>query len=85
LSASTGDGADAVKSASVRARDERLPPVGTILVKRDRDGRPRCECTVEEGGVRYAGKVHGSLSGAASAAAADLGIKGRVNGFVFWG
>jgi hypothetical protein len=77
---------DATEAGSgARRRDERLPAVGTVLVKRDRDGQPRCECAVEEGGFRYASKLHRSLSGAASAAAADLGIKGRVNGYVFWG
>jgi hypothetical protein len=34
---------------------------------------------------RYRGTLHRSLSGAASAAAEHLGIKGRVNGFIFWG
>lgn len=68
-----------------RERDPRLPAVGTVLVKRDRGGQARCECTVEEGGFLYAGKLHRSLSGAATAAAADLKIKGRVNGYLFWG
>src|SRR5689334_16677807 len=31
---------------TARERDPRLPAVGTVLVKRDRDGRARCECTV---------------------------------------
>jgi hypothetical protein len=43
------------------------------------------ECTVEERGVRYGGTLYRSISGAAAAAAVDLGIKGRVNGFLFWG
>lgn len=89
-----GGGRRAAKGAPVRPtsgdsggsnRDERLPPVGTTLVKRDRHAQVRCECHVEEGGFRYRGTLHRSLSGAASAAAEHLGIKGRVNGFIFWG
>jgi hypothetical protein len=56
-----------------------------VLVKRDRSGRTRCECKIEEAGFKYGDTVHPSLSAAASAAATDLGIQGRVNGFVFWG
>ena len=66
-------------------RDPRLPAAGTTLVKRDRVDRARCQCTVEAGGFRYRETLYPSLSAAASAAAVDLGIKGRVNGFVFWG
>ena len=52
----------------------------------DRHGAVRCECTVEQGGVRYAGKVYRSLSSAAMAAAKDLGLTNKTqNGFVFWG
>ena len=89
-----GAGRRAAKGAPVRAtsgdsaapaRDQRLPPPGTTLVKHDRNGRVGCECNVEEGGFRYRGTLHRSLSGAASAAAEHLGIKGRVNGFIFWG
>ena len=54
-------------------------------MKRDRTGAARYECTVEQGGFRYRDTLHRSLSAAASAAAADLGINARVNGFVFWG
>lgn len=43
----------------------------------DRHGSVRCECTVEDGGVRYAGKVYRSLSAAAMAAAKDLGLTNR--------
>jgi hypothetical protein len=71
--------------AGRRIRDERLPAIGTMLIKRDRGGQVRCECTIEEGGFRYRDTLYRSLSGAASAAAADLGIKGRVNGYLFWG
>ena len=35
-----------------------MPAVGTVLVKRDRDGRARCECTVEETGARYGGTLY---------------------------
>jgi hypothetical protein len=65
-------------------RDPRLPEPGTVLRKLDRNGNVRCECTVEEDGVRYAGTVYRSLSAAAGAAAKDLGIKGAQNGYVFW-
>jgi hypothetical protein len=68
-------------------KDEaRLPSVGTTLKKTDRSGKVRCECKVEKDGVHYDGKVFGSLSGAAVAAAKDLGLSGNsFNGFVFWG
>lgn len=65
-------------------RDPRLPPVGTTIIKRDRHGAPRCECTVEDAGIRYRGVLYRSLSAAASAAAVDLGLKPTQNGFVFW-
>lgn len=66
-------------------RDARLPPVGTTLVKRDRTGAPRCECTIEADGYRYKSTVHRSLTAAARAAATDLGVSPAVNGLVFWG
>jgi hypothetical protein len=66
--------------------DLRLPAPGTVLQKKDRHGAVRCECTIEEGGIRYAGKVYRSLSSAAMAAAKDLGLTNKTqNGFVFWG
>lgn len=66
--------------------DPRLPAVGTLLQKRDRHGAVRCECSIEEGGIRYAGKVYRSLSAAAMAAAKDLGLGNKTqNGFTFWG
>lgn len=65
-------------------RDERLPPVGTKIAKRDRHGEVRAECEVEQGGIRYAGALYKSLSAAASAAAKDLGLKAAVNGFTWW-
>jgi hypothetical protein len=67
-------------------RDPRLPPVGTVLKKLDRrHGAVRCECKVVESGIEYKGEIFKSLSGAACAAAKDLGINGQQNGFVFWG
>ena len=66
--------------------DARLPAAGTVLQKRDRHGAVRCECTIEESGIRYAGKVYRSLSAAAMAAAKDLGLTNTTqNGFTFWG
>lgn len=66
-------------------RDPRLPQPGTVLRKVDRLGNVRCECTVEADGIRYGGQVYRSLSAAATAAAADLGVKGAQNGYIFWG
>jgi hypothetical protein len=72
--------------AAPHTPDPRLPAPGTLLQKRDRHGAVRCECTVEEDGIRYAGKVYRSLSAAAMAAAKDLGLTNKTqNGFVFWG
>ena len=57
-----------------------------MIEKRDRHGAVRCTCTVEQGGVRYAGTLYGSISSAALAAANDLGLKNKTqNGFIFWG
>lgn len=64
--------------------DSRLPAVGTTLVKRDRRGAVRCECTIEADGIRYAGTLYPSLSAAASAAAKHLGLRAAVNGFSFF-
>jgi hypothetical protein len=59
---------------------------GTVLQRRDRHGNVRCECTVEQGGIRYAGKLYKSLSAAAIAATKDLGLKSKTqNGHTFWG
>jgi len=72
--------------AAPHTPDPRLPAPGTLLQKRDRHGAVRCECTVEAGGIRYAGKVYRSLSSAAMAAAKDLGLNNKTqNGFTFWG
>jgi hypothetical protein len=66
--------------------DPRLLATGTLLQKRDRHGAVRCECTVEEVGIRYAGKVYRLLSSAAMAAAKNLGLNNKTqNGFTFWG
>lgn len=74
------------KPAAPTTPDPRLPVPGTVLQKRDRHGAVRCECSVEEGGIRYAGKVYRSLSSAAMAAAKDLGLTNKTqNGFTFWG
>jgi hypothetical protein len=74
------------KARQPRERDPRMPPVGTVLQKTDRHGNVRCECTVEADGIRYADKLYRSLSGAAMAAARDLGLKNKTfNGWVFWG
>jgi hypothetical protein len=76
----------AAAPAQPRTPDARLPAPGTVLQKRDRHGAVRCECTVEEAGVRYAGNVYRSLSSAAMVAAKDLGLTNKTqNGFVFWG
>jgi hypothetical protein len=73
-------------STTAQPADPRLPAAGTTIQKRDRHGAVRCECKVEDGGIWYAGKVHSSLSGAAMAAAKDLGLKNKTqNGFIFWG
>jgi hypothetical protein len=65
--------------------DARLPPPGTLLQKLDRRGAVRCECTIGEDGIHYAGQIYRSLSGAAMAAAKDLGLANKTqNGFAFW-
>jgi hypothetical protein len=66
--------------------EARLPPLGTVIRKLDRYGAVRCECVVEEAGIRYNGNLYRSLSGAAMAAAKDLGLTNKTqNGFTFWG
>jgi len=68
-----------------RPRDERLPPVGTILRRTDRHGNVRAECTIEQDGFRYAGTLYKTLSAAAIAAAKELGHTSTTqNGFLFW-
>ena len=59
---------------------------GTVLKKLDREGKVRCECTVEADGFRFEGKLYSSISAAAAAAAKSLGLAGTsFNGHVFWG
>lgn len=82
--AAASDATDAAAAAAEAA--SRLPPAGTVIKKVDRHGTVRCQCTVVEDGIRYKGRVFGSLSGAAMAAAQDLGLKNKTqNGFTFWG
>jgi hypothetical protein len=74
------------KESHPLGRDPRLPPAGTVLQRRDRHGNVRCECTVEQDGIRYAGKLYKSLSAAAIAATKDMGLKSKTqNGHTFWG
>jgi hypothetical protein len=71
---------------TLREPDARLPPVGTVIEKRDRHGQVRCACTVEEGGISYDGTLYRSLSAAAMVAAKDLGLTNKTqNGYTFWG
>jgi len=68
------------------ARGGEMPAVGTVIKKIDRYGVVRCECTVEEGGIRYERTLYSSLSAAAMAAAKDLGLTNKTqNGWTFWG
>jgi hypothetical protein len=76
----------APKPERPEATNSRLPPVGTVIEKRDRRGAVRCACEVTEKGVRYRGTLYTSLSAAAVAAAKDLGLAAKaINGFTFWG
>ncbi len=79
---------EAQQDASTAAPEDgerRLPPVGTVIEKRDRKGQLRASCKVVEGErVEYAGKVT-SISGAAVAAARDLGLQTKtLNGWTWW-
>lgn len=72
-------------AAAARQPDPRLPSVGTVIRKHDRHGNVRCKCKVEKHGIRYNGTLYRSLSGAAMAAATDLGLESPTqNGFTFW-
>ena len=74
-----------VPPLSARTRDPRLPPVGTVVVKRDRHGAERACCTMVEAGTEYNGTVYQSISAAALVAAKDLGLGGTTqDGFAFW-
>ncbi|MFA6168527.1 MAG: hypothetical protein WC700_18020 [Gemmatimonadaceae bacterium] len=58
---------------------------GTLLQRRVR-GQTVAEAEVFDGGrVYYKSTMYKSISGAASAAATDLGLTTRQNGYVFWG
>lgn len=71
---------------SLTTRNSRLPPVGTVLVKKDRAGAERARCAVVEGGIEYDGEVYKSLSAAGLKAMADLGLAAKTcDGFAFWG
>jgi hypothetical protein len=73
------------KAAPKAPQGEAALTPGTVLRKQDRHGRA-VECTTEAEGYSYAGQAYASLSGAAAAAAKDLGLKGTsFNGYVFWG
>ncbi len=85
LADANAKGEAAAVPTAERPRDPRLPPPGTVLQKKDRHGAVRCECTIEEGGIRYKGTTYRSLSSAAMAAAKDLGLGGSQNGYLFWG
>ncbi len=66
------------------ARD--LPPVGTVIQKRDRKGELRSECRVVDGGIDYKGTMYKSLSAAALAASKDLGLgASTLDGWSWWG
>ena len=56
-----------------------------MIKKLDRHGATRCECTVTDAGIEYKGETFKSLSGAARAAAKDLGIEGAQYGYLFFG
>jgi hypothetical protein len=71
--------------AEPRERDPRLPPVGTVLTKRDRAGKVLSECRITATGFEYKGTEYRSLSAAAMAAAKDQGTKGMNNGFLYYG
>ncbi len=78
--------ADTTSSEPAADSASRVPPPGTVIQKLDRHGAVRCECAVEEAGIRYNGDLYRSLSGAAMAAAKDLGLTNKTqNGFTFWG
>jgi hypothetical protein len=66
--------------------DARMPPVGTVIQKRDRAGAIRCECTIVDGGVEYKDRRYTSLSSAAVAASKDLGLTAKtLDGWAWWG
>jgi hypothetical protein len=73
-------------AAPTSPTDARMPSVGTVIQKRDRAGAVRCECTVIDGGVEYAGARYTSVSAAAVAASKDLGLTAKtLDGWAWWG
>lgn len=69
-----------VKAALDRVhRDPRLPPLGSEIRHRFRDGREAVAVLSEEG-VRFEGQVYPTVSAAARAAGG-----GEADGFLFWG
>ncbi len=71
-------------SAPKPVRD--LPPVGTVIQKRDRKGELRCECKVVDVGIDYKGATYKSLSAAALVASKDLGLgASTLDGWAWWG
>ncbi len=63
-----------------------LPPLGSVIQKRDRKGELRCECKVVEGGIEYNRVTYKSLSSAALAASKDLGLgASTLDGWAWWG
>jgi len=76
----------AAEAAAPRERDPRLPPVGSVIIKKDRQGNERARCTIVEGGVEYKGTTYKSLSGAGLQASKDLGLTTTTcDGLAFWG
>ncbi len=75
-----------VTAAPVSKPTRELPPVGTVIQKRDRKGELRSECKVVEGGIEYKGTIYKSLSAAALAASKDLGLGATtLDGWAWWG
>lgn len=72
--------------ASAPRGTQRLPPVGTVIVKKDRHGTERARCTVVDGGVEFDGTVYKSISAAAMAAAKALGLNSKsLDGYAWFG
>ena len=79
------DGDEDEEPAAGAGPDERLPAVGTWIVKRDRQGAERCRCQVVEGGIYYDGVIYKSISAAATVAQRALELTSKtVNGYLFW-
>ncbi len=79
-------GASAAQPDATAPAKRDLPPVGTMIQKRDRKGELRCECKVVDGGIEYRGTIYKSLSSAALAASKDLGLgASTLDGWAWWG